>query len=84
MVRWKELQGENIFYFKVESFVKIGFSCFVEDIGLPVVFLEEATARVGIKEIDQGVRVLASLPMKPRLAEVNIEAASSVVDLVVL
>ena len=74
---------ENI-YFKVESFVKIGFSCLLEDIRLPVVFLEVATLRVAVQQIDQSIRVLTSLPMKLRLAKVNIEAASSVVDLAVL
>ena len=79
-----ELQGENILYFKVESFVEIGFSCLLENIGLPVVFLEVAATRVGIKQIDQGVRVLTPLPIELGLAEVNIETASPVVNLAVL
>ena len=73
--------GAEYSYFKVESFVKIRFCCFVEDISLLVVFLEVATTRVGIKQIDQGVRVLTSLPMELSLAKVNIETAGSVVDL---
>ena len=74
---------ENI-YFKVESFVKIRFSCFLEDIRLSVVLLEVATLRVAVQQIDQSIRILTSLPMKLRLAKVNIETASSVVNLPVL
>ena len=71
---------ENI-YFKVESFVKIRLSCFLEDIRLSVVFLEVATLRVAVQQIDQSIRILTPLPMKLRLAKVNIETASSVVNL---
>ena len=72
---------EKNIHFKIERFVKIGFTCFLENIRLPVVFLEVATLRVGVQQIDQSIRILTSLPMKLRLAKVNIETASSVVDL---
>ena len=78
---WKMKATEKNIYFKIESFVKIGFTCFLENIRLPVVFLEVATLRVGIKQIDQSIGILTSLPMKLGLAKVNIETASSVVDL---
>ena len=57
-------EAEENIYFKVESFVKIWFRCFVEDIRLPVVLLEVAAPRVGIEEIDQGVGVLAPLTVQ--------------------
>ena len=75
---------EEKIYFKVESFVKIRFSRFVEDISLSVVFLKVAVPRVCIKEIDQSIWILASLPMELRLTQVNIETASPIVDLRVL
>ena len=77
-------EAEENIYFKVESFVKIWFRCFVEDIRLPVVLLEVAAPRVGIEEIDQGVGVLTPLPIELGLAQVNIETASPVVNLAVL